>query len=146
MKKIPTLTILIGCPASGKSTYAEWKVRTESKTMRISRDEIRFSQFQETMDPASETMISKMILTQVKTLLSNGWNVILDNCNVKLDYIKQPVSDFSEMANIDFKLFDLPLEELLVRNEKRERKVPKKVIENMSVSYTHLTLPTIYSV
>ncbi|MEO8240112.1 MAG: AAA family ATPase [Flavobacterium sp.] len=131
MKKIPTLTILIGCPASGKSTYAEWKVRTESKTMRISRDEIRFSQFQEAMDPASETMISKMILTQVKTLLSNGWNVILDNCNVKLDYIKQPISDFSEMANIDFKLFDLPLEELLIRNEKRERKVPKKVIENM---------------
>ncbi|MEP7093175.1 MAG: AAA family ATPase [Flavobacterium sp.] len=131
MKKIPTLTILIGCPASGKSTYAEWKVRTESKTMRISRDEIRFSQFQEAMDPASETMISKMILTQVKTLLSNGWNVILDNCNVKWDYIKQPISDFSEMANIDFKLFDLPLEELLIRNEKRERKVPKKVIENM---------------
>lgn len=58
MKKIPTLTILVGCPASGKSTFAEWKVRTEAKTMRISRDEIRFSQFQETLDQASESMIS----------------------------------------------------------------------------------------
>ncbi|RUT69288.1 polynucleotide kinase [Flavobacterium cupreum] len=131
MKKTPTLTILAGCPASGKSTFAEWKVRTEPKTMRISRDEIRFSQFQEAMDPAAESMISKIVNGQIKTLLSNGWNVILDTCNVKAEYLKQPVNDFSEMANIEFKVFDLPLEELLTRNEKRDRKVPKKVIENM---------------
>lgn len=131
MKKIPTLTILVGCPASGKSTFAEWKVRTEAKTMRISRDEIRFSQFQEVMDNAVESMISKIINVQIKTLLSNGWNVLLDTCNVKMDYIKQPIADFSEMANIEFKVFDLPLEDLFIRNEKRDRKVPKKVIENM---------------
>lgn len=131
MKKIPTLTILTGCPASGKSTFAEWKVRTEPKTMRISRDEIRFSQFQEVMDPAYESMISKIVNGQIKTLLSNGWNVILDTCNTKLEYIKQPINDFSEFANIEFKVFDLPLAELFIRNEKRDRKVPKKVIENM---------------
>ncbi|WP_281635622.1 AAA family ATPase [Flavobacterium marginilacus] len=131
MKKTPTLTILVGCPASGKSTYAEWIVRTEHKTMRISRDEIRFSQFQEVMDAGSESMISKIINRQIKTLLSNGWNVLLDTCNVKMEYIKQPIADFSEMANIEFKVFDLSLEELLTRNEKRDRKVPKKVIENM---------------
>ncbi|MFD1602507.1 AAA family ATPase [Flavobacterium artemisiae] len=131
MKKIPTLTILVGCPASGKSTFAEWKVRTEAKTMRISRDEIRFSQFQEVMDNAVESMISKIINVQIKTLLSNGWNVLLDTCNVKLDYIKQPIAEFSEMANIEFKVFDLPLEDLFIRNDKRDRKVPKKVIENM---------------
>jgi len=94
MKKTPTLTILVGCPASGKSTFAEWKVRTEAKTMRISRDEIRFSQFQEVMDPSVES-------------------VILDTCNAKAEYLKQPVIEFSEMANIEFKMFDLPLEELL---------------------------------
>src|SRR6218665_209089 len=131
MKKIPTLTILVGCPASGKRTFAEWKVRTEAKTMRISRDEIRFSQFQEVMDPSVENMISKIINVQTKTLLSNGWNVILDTCNVKAEYLKQPVTEFSEMANIEFKMFDLPLEELFSRNNKRDRKVPKKVIENM---------------
>ena len=131
MKKTPTLTVLIGCPGAGKSTYAEWIVRTESKTMRISRDEIRFSQFKEVMDAASESMISKIINGQVKTLLTNGWNVILDNCHTKLDYIKQPINDFSELANIEFKLFDLPLDELFNRNLMRKRSVPKKVIENM---------------
>lgn len=131
MKKTPTLTLLIGCPASGKSTFAEWQVRTESKMMRISRDEIRLSQFQEVLDATAESMISKIIYEQVKTLLLNGWNVILDNCHTKIEYIKQPINDFSEMANIEFKLFDLPLEELFIRNEKRQRKVPKKVIENM---------------
>lgn len=131
MKKTPTLTLLIGCPASGKSTFAEWQVRTESKTMRISRDEIRLSQFQEVLDATAESMISKIIYEQIKALLLNGWNVILDNCHTKLEYIKQPITDFSEMANIEFKLFDLPLEKLFIRNEKRQRKVPKKVIENM---------------
>ena len=38
MKKTPTLTILVGCPASGKSTFAEWIVKTEPKTMRVRRD------------------------------------------------------------------------------------------------------------
>lgn len=66
------------------------------------------------MDFVLEIMILKMILIQVKILFLNGWNVILDNCNVKLDYIKQLVSDFLEMVNIDFKLFDLLLEEFLV--------------------------------
>ncbi len=131
MKKTPTLTILIGSPASGKSTYAEWIVRTEPKTMRISRDEIRFAQFQDQMDAPTEGMITKIINEQTRTLLSNGWNVILDNCNTKWDYIKEPIAHFKELANIEFKLFELPLEELYERNENRSRKVPKKVIENM---------------
>ncbi len=99
--------------------------------MRISRDEIRFAQFQDVMDAATESMITKIINAQIKALLSNGWNVILDNCHTKLEYIKQPISAFNEMATIEFKLFDLPLNELYTRNENRARKVPKKVIENM---------------
>lgn len=131
MKKTPTLTMLIGSPASGKTTYAEWIVRTEPKTMTISRDEIRFAQFQDQMDGSTESMITKIINEQTRTLLSNGWNVILDNCNTKWDYIKEPIAIFKEFANIEFKVFDLPLEELYERNENRTRKVPKKVIENM---------------
>jgi predicted kinase len=131
MKRTPTLTLLIGCPASGKSTYAEWMVKTAPKTMRISRDEIRFAQFQDVMDAVTESMITKIINAQIKALLSNGWNVILDNCHTKLEYIKQPIMAFNELATIEFKLFDLPLDELYIRNESRARKVPKKVIENM---------------
>jgi predicted kinase len=131
MKKTPKLTILIGCPASGKSTYAEWIVKSEPKTFRISRDEIRFSQFQEAMEPEAEKMISKMVYEQVKALLSSGWNVVLDSCNTKMEYIKSNIGDYQELANIEFKLFDLPLEELYERNAKRERNVPKKVIDSM---------------
>ena len=131
MKKTPKITVLIGCPASGKSTYAEWIVRTEPKTMRVSRDEIRFSQFQETVDPIVENIISKIIYQQVKTLVGNGWNVIIDNCHTKLEYINQHISDYNELADIDFKLFDLPMETLQERNAKRSRKVPVNVIKNM---------------
>ncbi|VXB85327.1 Polynucleotide kinase [Flavobacterium sp. 9AF] len=131
MKKTPKLTLLIGCPASGKSTYAEWLVKSEPKTFRISRDEIRFSQFQESMDENAEKIITKLVNEQVKTLLSNNWNVVLDNCHVKKDYIKTAIKDYQDLADIQFKLFDVPLEELLERNEKRSRVVPKSVIEGM---------------
>lgn len=131
MKKTPTVTLLIGCPASGKSTYSEWIVKTEPKTMRISRDEIRFSQFQQILEQDAESMITKIISEQVKTLLKNGWNVILDNCHTKKEYIDGPVRDFKAYGNIAFKVFDLPLEELLERNQKRTRKVPERVIESM---------------
>ena len=129
--KTPKLTILVGCPASGKSTYAEWVVKTEPRTMRISRDEIRFSQFQEMLDDASERMVSKLITEQVKTLLADNWNVVLDNCHTRIDYIQRSIQDFSYLADIQFKLFDLPLDELYERNAKRPRKVPTKVISSM---------------
>lgn len=131
MKKTPTITILIGCPASGKSTYAEWIIKTEARTMRVSRDEIRFSQYQQVMEQDAEAMISKMVNEQVKTLLRNGWNVLLDNCHTKWEYIENHIKEFNSLAHIEFKVFDLPLEELFVRNKKRTRIVPKKVIEKM---------------
>jgi predicted kinase len=131
------LTILVGCPASGKSTYAEWIVKTEPKTMRISRDEIRFAQFQESLDGDAEFMISKIIFQQVKTLLDNNWSVVLDNCHTKLEYIKDSISQFSSLANIEFKLFDLPLDTLLKRNKSRARIVPESVIKRMYEQLEH---------
>jgi predicted kinase len=131
MKKTPILTILVGCPASGKSTFSEWIVKTEPKTMRVSRDEIRATQFAQVMEQDAELMISKIINEQVKTLLVNGWNVLLDNCHTKLDYIETHIKQFQDLAHIEFKVFDLPMEELLISNAKRTRKVPKKVIESM---------------
>lgn len=140
MKKTPTVTILIGCPASGKSTYSEWIVKTEPKTMRVSRDEIRATQFATVMEQDSESMISKLVNEQVKTLLKNGWNVMLDNCHTKSEYIDAHIKQFQDLAQIEFKLFDLQIEELLIRNAKRTRKVPKKVIEKMFQQLQHLKM------
>ena len=131
MKKTPTLYVLIGCPASGKSTFAEWLVKSEPKTMRVSRDEIRFAQFQNQLEPEAEGMISKMVTEQTRSLLLNGWNVVLDNCHTKKEYLNQVIQTYQNLGNIEFKIFDLPLEELQARNQKRTRVVPPKVIETM---------------
>lgn len=128
---MPKLTILIGTPASGKSTYAEWAVRTEPKTIRISRDEIRFAQFQEKLEGNYENMISKLIHSQIKTSLENGWNVVIDNCNCRKSYINEFVESYKHLADIDFKVFDLPLSTILKRNQSRNRRVPNVVIESM---------------
>jgi predicted kinase len=128
---MPKLTILIGAPASGKSTFAEWTVRTEPKTIRISRDEIRFAQFQEVLEGNYENIISKLIHAQIKATLENGWNLVVDNCNCRKMYITEIVENFKHLADIHFKVFDLPLDELLSRNKNRTRRVPKSVIEKM---------------
>lgn len=106
--------------------------------MRVSRDEIRISQFQETVDPTVESMISKIIFQQVKTLVGNAWNVIIDNCHTKLEYVNHHISEYKELADIHFKLFDLPMETLLERNANRTRKVPVNVIKNMFYTLQHL--------
>ena len=144
------LTILVGCPASGKSTYAEWIVKTCNRTFRISRDEIRFSQFADLLDKDGEYIITKVCNEQIKTLLSNGWDVVVDNCHTRKVYIDEYIREFSHLANIEFKVFELPLEELLVRDNNRARKVGKKVIEKMYTDLQELknefNFDTIYQV
>ena len=72
-----------------------------------------------------------MVTEQTRTLLLNGWNVVLDNCHTKKEYLNQAIQTYQNLGNIEFKIFDLPLEELQARNQKRTRVVPPKVIETM---------------
>ncbi len=131
MKKTPKLLILVGCPCSGKSTFAEYYSKFND-VFRVNRDELRqMLQFKEHLDPQDEGLLSRMVESLVETALKKGRNVLIDNTHTKKEFIMQLVERFSPFADIEFKILDVELEELLRRNALRERKVPVSVIKDM---------------
>ena len=130
----PKLLILVGAPGSGKSTFARYFLRTEDNWVRVNRDDFRLMQFGDTlMSPFYEERITKMVEASVITLLKNHTNVIIDATNSSLRTLEDMVRTYTEYADISFKVFDLSMEELVKRCDKRYEQIgkfiPKSAIE-----------------
>ena len=130
----PKLFILVGAPGSGKSTFARYFLRTEDNWVRVNRDDFRLMQFGDTlMSPFYEERITKMVEASVITLLKNHTNVIIDATNSSLRTLEDMVHTYTEYADITFKVFDLSVEELVKRCDKRYEQtgkfIPKSAIE-----------------
>lgn len=137
-KRTPTILVLIGCPCSGKSTFAEYYLKFND-ALRINRDELRMMlQFKEQLEPEDESLLSRMVEKMVETAIQKGRDVLLDNTHTKKEFINQIVEKFNHIANIEFKVFDVPIDELLQRNANRSRKVPVQVIKDMYARLQHL--------
>ena len=95
------------------------------------------------MIPFYEERISKMVDASVLTLLKSDTNVLIDATNTSLRTIQDMVNAYTEYADISFKVFDVPVEELVKRCDKRFAEtgkfIPKGVIEK-NVSNLHHTL------
>lgn len=138
------LLILVGAPGSGKSTFARYFLRTEDNWVRVNRDDFRLMQFGDSlMIPFYEERISKMVDASVLALLKSDTNVLIDATNTSLRTIQDMVNAYTEYADISFKVFDVPVEELVKRCDKRFAEtgkfIPKGVIEK-NVSNLHHTL------
>lgn len=130
----PKLLILVGAPGSGKSTFARYFIRTEDNWVRVNRDDFRLMQFGDSlMSPFYEERITKMVEASVIALLKNRTNVIIDATNSSLRSLEDMVRTYTEYADISFKVFDLPVEELVKRCDKRCEQtgkfIPKSAIE-----------------
>ena len=130
----PKLLILVGAPGSGKSTFARYFIRTEDNWVRVNRDDFRLMQFGDTlMSPFYEERITKMVEASVITLLKHHTNVIIDATNCSLRTLEDMVRTYTEYADISFKVFDLSVEELVKRCDKRYEQtgkfIPKSAIE-----------------
>lgn len=138
------LLILVGAPGSGKSTFARYFLRTEDNWVRVNRDDFRLMQFGDSlMIPFYEERISKMVDASVLALLKSDTNVLIDATNTSLRTIQDMVNAYTEYADISFKVFDVPVEELVKRCDKRFAEtgkfIPKGVIEK-NVSNLYHTL------
>jgi len=71
------------------------------------------------MIPFYEERISKMVEASVLTLLKSDTNVIIDATNTSLRTIQDMIHTYTEYADISFKVFDLPVDELVKRCDKR---------------------------
>jgi len=130
----PTYTILMGCPASGKSTWA-----SKQKGVRLNRDDMRrtlfdFGQWSEyKFTKAKETRVTLALDEDLRDAAFNGVSVVDDNTNLNSKYLAQTKAKAEKLGfRVVFKqFFDVPLHKLIERNLNRAYSVPEVVIHDM---------------
>jgi len=136
----PTLRILIGVSASGKSTYCKEFVAKNDKWCIVSRDDYRYAwQNRGVVDAKLESIINSQVKSAIQSLISAGYNVLYDATNLKVRYIKDIAAYVKYTATVDFMVFDVPKQTCIDRDAKRERSVGADVIERQYKDYKVLT-------
>ena len=123
------LLILVGIPASGKSTFAKQWVEEDPKTrVIVNRDSIRRG-LGVYWVPSREGLVSDIEYCYVKSAMDWNYDVCIDATNLNPNYLSQWVNlAIDEKYTIEYKKFDISLEEALERDKNREFSVGEKVI------------------
>lgn len=129
------MLVLQGCPAAGKSTYAREFIKDRLNWIIVNRDSIR-RMYGEYWLPERERLVALSEESLIKLALENNYNVIVDDSNLNpktIFRLKELAYNYN--AEIEFKKFDIPLDELLKRDANRENPVGKEVIRNFYNKY-----------
>lgn len=127
----PTMVMLCGLPASGKSTYAK-KLSQEIDAVVLSSDALRWEMFGDETDQSHNPQVFQELHKRAKDLLRSGRNVVYDATNISS---KRRRTFLNELKKIDCTkeciIMATPYEQCLDNNKNRARQVPERVIERM---------------
>jgi len=127
----PTLTLMVGFPACGKSTIA-----ADMDAVVICPDDIRMEIFSTEFDSKVEGMVWFAAQTMARMLLKNGQNVVIDATNLTA-YRRKGWIDIAQdySANVHACFIPTLIEECKRRNTLRDRVVPDVVYDKMAESF-----------
>lgn len=135
------LIMMIGLPASGKSTIAKKYAKKENAII-ISTDELRQELLGNENSQENNELIFKEAEKRLKENIINDKNVIFDATNISYKRRIDWLNRFNKFNVYKIAiLIATPYEECLLRNAKRDRKVPEEVIKNM---YHNFYVPQYY--
>lgn len=122
--------MLVGIPASGKSTYAE---ELTKKGYHVhSSDKIREELFGDENEQKDKSKVFEVLHKRIKEDLQNGVSCVYDATNMNM---RRRIAFLNEIKKYPCRkkcvLFAIPVEECKRRNESRERKVPDSVFDKM---------------
>jgi predicted kinase len=127
----PVLAVMVGLPASGKSTYA-YKLAQENNAIIFSSDDLREELYGDVNDQEHNHELFVELHRRIKKALKEGHNVIYDACNLSS---KRRIAFLQELKHIpcwkECIIMATPYQQCLHNNKARSRKVPEHVIERM---------------
>lgn len=130
---MPKVIITVGVPASGKSTWAEAYVNAHPRTIIVCRDDLRAMQgCMPIGTPDQEKVITKIQNGMIEIALAEGKDCVVSNTNINKQHRKNLIKFAHEhLADVEVKVFDVPLEECIRRNTMRSRVVGGDIIRKM---------------
>jgi predicted kinase len=129
------MIILHGLPASGKSTMAE-QLLTVGNTVRINKDLLRTMLHFDKWSGRNESMTRDAARKLADWFLTNNVNVIIDDTNLN-DGTVQSWKDLARIHNAktEHERMEVSPEECIKRDNLRDKKVGKHVIQKMALQH-----------
>ncbi len=136
----PILYVMMGLPASGKSTFAD-EIATSQNATIISSDAIRKEWYGDESIQGNPAKIFEEMRKRTVSVLENGRNVVYDATNLTLksrSFLRNysPLLKIRNKIKIHGVLCVTPYDACCERNSKRERVVPMEAMNRMLKSFT----------
>ncbi len=130
------VTLCVGLPASGKSTWCKEQLNKYPNTVKVSRDDFRYMfRNQGWCENKIEQMITELVNTTILSCLKRNLHVLIDATNVKISTINEITSLVKYSADVKFMIFDTPVKTCIERDKLRERSVGEDVINKMNTNW-----------
>ena len=124
------IIMLIGAPASGKSTAAE-KLAVKYDAVIISTDRLRAEVNGAEHIQGRWFKIEALLYVRIVEALKNKKNIILDATHYRKEYRAKIIKEFSRYSEISAYFFNYPFSVIYKRNKERARVVPFNVLTAM---------------
>ena len=138
--------MLTGLSGSGKSTFARQFCIDNPTYLRVNRDDLRRSvlpvslpEFWQSWTGKEKNRIETLVNTLQQTAiidgLTHGWNIVIDNTNLKLSYLnefKKLLQAHFDQVDIQYKLIETPVDDCIQRDKDRVDSVGEAVIRKQA--------------
>lgn len=139
------LVLCLGISGSGKTTYAkQWAEEDPLHRIRLNYDDIR-CMLGKYWVPEREPLVKKIFETALDDAMFTGYDIIIDNMSnlnpkhveeyKELIEIQNGSNDDFPKYELEFKLFDTPVEECIRRDSLRPLPIGEKVIRQQWKKY-----------
>lgn len=131
-EQLPRLVVLMGYPASGKTTFARKMQEEDPNLARVNRDDMR-AMIGLPYHPMLEDIVRRKQTELVRTLLGNGYSVVVDDTNLKWKTRNNWGVVAGDCGAQHQRVFlNTPMAECIRRDNERENSVGASVIRGMA--------------
>lgn len=132
---MPIIKMLVGLPASGKSTYSNKYINDNTYKIHSS-DRLREELFEDENIQCDNNKLFAELHNRIKNDLRSGYNVVYDATNInrklRMSFLQGLNKIYCYKEAI---VFTTPYEQCLINNQNRDRKVHKEVIKRMYLNW-----------